>query len=65
MAKQQTFSDKVAKAQSSGLRKCPVCDTPVTHVRVLTPTPVAGGGYRMQAKMESVCKCNSAEILGN
>ncbi|MCX6640125.1 MAG: hypothetical protein NTW14_06540 [bacterium] len=66
MAKQQTFSDKVAKAQSSGLHKCPVCDTPVTHIRVISPTQQgASGGYRFQRRIQAVCKCNSAEVLGN
>ncbi|MFH1862689.1 MAG: hypothetical protein ABH878_07745 [bacterium] len=64
MAKQQSFADKVAKAQSKQAKKCPVCDGPVSYVKVVNPVQLDSGVHRFSTKVTKICKCNEASVLG-
>ncbi len=65
MAKVQSFSDKIAKAQSKQQKICPVCSAPLSFIKVISPTPTPSGDYSFRAKMERVCKCSNSELQGN
>lgn len=65
MAKAQTFSDKVAKAQSKQQKTCSICGAPVSYVKVIDPTPMPSGHYSFRGKMEKVCKCSNMELMGS
>jgi hypothetical protein len=61
MAKVQSFGDKVAKAQKQA-KKCPVCDTPLSYIKIVSPVGNAMGGYRFHSRVARICKCNEAEL---
>lgn len=64
MAKAQTFSEKVAKAQSAGERvKCPVCGAPMSFVKVISPVQTPAGHFRFRAAVEKICKCSNTELM--
>lgn len=65
MAKAQTFSEKVAKAQSKQQKTCPVCGAPVSYVKVVDPTLMPSGHYSFRRKMEKICKCGNTELMGS
>ena len=61
MAKVQSFGDKVAKAQKMA-KKCPICDTPLSYFKVVSPVANGTGGYRFNTRVAKICKCNEAEL---
>lgn len=65
MAKQQSFGDKVAKAQQKQQKICPVCNAPLSFVKIISPTPMQSGGYSFRPKMERVCKCSNPDLAGS
>jgi hypothetical protein len=63
MAKQQTFMDKVKKAQMTA-PTCPECGEPISIVRVVEAVPHEGSPTRFQRNQVKMCKCNQKEIMG-
>ncbi len=63
MAKAQTFSDKIAKAQQRKDLTCPECGAIVTWVKVVDPVQGASGGFRFRSRMEKICKCSNTELM--
>lgn len=61
MAKTQTFGDKVAKAQKQQ-KKCPVCDSPLVYMKVISPYATETGAFRFRSRVARVCKCTEAEF---
>jgi hypothetical protein len=61
MAKVQSFGDKVAKAQKQA-KKCPVCGTALSYMKVISPVATAGGAFRFHTRVARVCKCTEAEL---
>lgn len=61
MAKVQSFGDKVAKAQRQQ-KKCPVCDQPLSYMKIVSPVPNQAGGFRFHTRVAKICKCNEAEL---
>lgn len=64
MAKAQTFGDKVAKAQTRQQKKCPVCDTPLSYVKLISPMKTASGSFRFRSRIAKLCKCTEGELKG-
>jgi hypothetical protein len=65
MAKAQTFGDKVAKAQTRQQKICPVCGAALSYVKVIDPTQLPSGHYSFRKKVEKICKCANAELMGS
>jgi hypothetical protein len=63
MAKVQSFSDKVAKAQKQA-KKCPVCGTPLSYMKVVSPVATESGAFRYRTRVARVCKCTEEELKG-
>jgi hypothetical protein len=63
MAKVQSFSDKVAKAQQTSKVECPQCGGVITYVKVVAPVLTEKGSYRFRPKVEKVCKCENSNLL--
>jgi len=61
MAKLQSFSDKVAKAQRQQ-KKCPVCDTPLNYIKIVSPVATEAGSFRFHTRMAKICKCTEGEL---
>ncbi len=61
MAKVQSFGDKVAKAQKQA-KKCPVCDTPLTYMKIISPVATGSGSFRFNSRMARICKCTESEL---
>ena len=63
MAKQQTFMDKVKKAQMAA-PSCPVCGEPTSMVQIVETVAREGAHARFQRRMVKMCKCNQKEVMG-
>lgn len=63
MAKVQSFSDKVAKAQQSSKLECPQCGGVVNYVKVVAPVLTEKGSYRFRPKVQRTCKCENSNLL--
>jgi len=61
MAKVQSFGDKVAKAQRQA-KKCPVCGSPLSYMKVISPLATETGAFRFRTRVSRVCKCTEAEL---
>jgi hypothetical protein len=63
MAKAQTFSDKIAKAQQRKDTTCPECGAVVSWVKVVDPIQGPTGGFRFRSRVEKICKCTNADLM--
>jgi hypothetical protein len=61
MAKKQSFADKASKKKD--VINCPVCGTPITHVKY-TRAERSANGWKFRTTNVGVCKCNHAEVYG-
>jgi hypothetical protein len=65
MAKDRSFSAKVAKSQATPSRVCPVCkEAQNTLLLIQSAQNGDKASYRFKEKFVAVCKCNEKEILG-
>jgi hypothetical protein len=65
MAKDRSFSAKIASTHNAVQRRCPVCGEIQNNLKVVqTAKNVEKNSWRFIEKSIAICKCNDKEVFG-